>query len=660
MTWKQIRDDLSSWPHIDWLKMRGVSDPIVTFFVRITETSAWAQSLGLKLDAATDFAEKKALIQQACAILFDGLEAHRFYLTAADKKLFRIGVAWWFLEDGYLPRLMLHAAFSRRAALAGDFEIDYLCCLTPEHAADCSAVLPCGSTSGAALAGPDEGQSASFGVVIDDGLPILHRNFLGQSGQTRFAAAWLQDLPLGGAVYSKQQIETLRQQLDEAAAYRQLNGFDGAGQPYASTNRPVTHGAAVADLAFGTDPLDISESDEIQKIRDLALLAVQLPASVIADSSGQVAPAYILGGITWAMSTAMETAAQDGHVLKDLFLNLSVGSLAGPDQKSYFADWLDYLVALYNSGLSACGDVACKPRRLFVSAAYGNAYRDNLVARGSIAKCAPMDLGWQVLPEDFSSSVLEIRSSDLESLSLQITPPGDVPQTLRFADLGTSFVLETPQGVCAMVTFFDQGSDQGISVVVSGTADFGGTTATAAAGCWGVSLHTDGAAPSDVVLKVRRDDTPTGHRLVGRQSYLTHNSALVWDDVTKDFSKPGANSPISRLGTHVNYAGAEAEGIYFVGARQSDGGDGEMRPAPYSSAGMRDPSLPGALSEPSCSVIVDPFPNRRGLPSAGVLSRGRVRLSGTSAAAAIVTRHLVLNGPIAAGQSAPQMGRVAL
>lgn len=457
------------------------------------------------------------------------------------------------------------------------------------------------------------------GVVIDDGLPYLSPRFAA-GGTSRFQSVWLQGTTQPGVVLDQPMLKSLMDESAAAEVYARINRAHLAGEGRMTVEQRASHGAAVCALAFqGGDPA----------MDALPLLGVQLPPRVIADSSGQRTEGHILTGLMWVMHQAL---VQDSP--PELVVNLSVGALAGPDGPSMLARWLDALTALYQS-------VAGKP--LHLVCAYGNAWRGNLVARYNGA----YTLDWRVLPEDHSSSALELRSDDAAAVTVRVTPPGG--PVLEFAPGDGAADLLDNGKVIARVSRLSQDGDDRITVMAAATADRFGGGGLAPAGRWQVQVVA--GARTATTVKILRDDTPAGYRLLGRQSYFDHPQAHGWDAETGDYTLPG-DGPITRAGTAASHVGMTSSTVYFVGARTGTTG----QPSRYTAAGQT--GAPGNLAGPWTSEIADDTPIRIGVRCAPVLGRGGARLSGTSAAAPILARRILLEGVPAVDDSIPRDTRL--
>jgi hypothetical protein len=174
-------------------------------------------------------------------------------------------------------------------------------------------------------------------------------------------------------------------------------------------------------------------------------------------------------------------------------------------------------------------------------------------------------------------------------------------------------------------------------------------------GVWKVSVELlSGSDRTPVTMRVQRNDTPTGYRVYGRQSYLADSGIGDWDDEMRDYTLPAGDSAVMRDGTANSYAGlvdsndVEFEGVYYVGAVRPDESktNAEMRPALYTSEGLdsdsdRERSLNIASKGPTLAARAEDGRFLSGRRATGVASGPQSqRLSGTSISAGLVTRRV--------------------
>lgn len=484
-------------------------------------------------------------------------------------------------------------------------------------------------------------------AVIDDGIGFLNARFRKDRAQTRIRAVWLQAperapdpaaAPKGdvvcGRVLKGADIDAhLAAGGDEAEVYAQVNRALLPVTDGALTNHRTAHGTHVLDLAAGATPW----GDD--SMRDMPILAVQLPPATVRETAGRRMESYLVQGLRWILAEALRQANHTD--VPPVVVNLSLGSLAGPgDRHAFLANWFAYEIARH-ARITGGAEV-----RLVI--AYGNARLSRLVARGELRLSHPVELLWRAQPDDHTSSYLELRvdSGMASGLKLTLTPPvgsGLPALDVDWPKCGTGWKLAGP---VAMVAGVKEAGGQALVHLSLGPTVGHGALAATPPGAWKLSLRTTEAEPVWVTARVQRDDTPPGYRTLGRQSWLDHPQGWDWDNEVRSYIAPRAASdapgcPVTREGSSVAYAGADDPRILFVGAaRPRLGEPGVARPTAYSSEGVRHLARPGESQGPTLVAYGEDglmLPGRR---AAGVLSGSVTRMSGTSMAAPLVARQL--------------------
>jgi hypothetical protein len=326
-----------------------------------------------------------------------------------------------------------------------------------------------------------------------------------------------------------------------------------------------------------------------------------------------------------------------------MVINISLGSLAGPgDRHAFLADWMRHEIARH--------DRICGGARLRLVIAYGNARLSRLVARDELRLSHPMELIWRVLPDDHTSSHLELRTDAamIPGLQVSLVPPsGSGLPVLEgpWPAPGTGWQLPGP--VAAMSSTVDPaGGTALLHLALGPTVGLPGLPACPP-GAWRIELRTTEAEPVRLTARVQRDDTPLGYRTLGRQSWLDHPQGWDWDPDLRGYLAPRSvadapGCPVTREGSCVAYAGADDPAILFVAAaRPVTGKPNCLRASSYSSEGVRTFARPGESLGPTLAALGDDGVMLAGRRASGVLSGSVARLSGTSVAAPEVTRALL-------------------
>lgn len=472
--------------------------------------------------------------------------------------------------------------------------------------------------------------------VIDDGIPFANRAYLDAMGKTRIASVWLQTgtardrdaVPFGREI-ANTEIDALRACFgrEESALYRASGAID-ADVPELGTPlwRASTHGAHIMGLAAG--------ADDPGEMEDVAIIAVQLPNTIAWDTSGFGKDMYMLSAVHYILNRAKALAAACGVAELPLALNFSYGWSAGRhDGQSELELAMEQLISARK---------ALAPTALVMPS--GNTFSDAMYAQFDDADfdAGPAEFGWQIQPDDRTSSYLEIWFPDCveahdytvtvtlptgEALRIEVsaeddTGPGD-PR--RFAE------LEARGGVIVQLSADKHRNNRWRAMLaVAPTCPVRGEIRRAPAGLWHIRIERSGdahgfAPDCAVGIWVQRDDDPPELGTSGRQSYLV---ALGASDGLSKVRGQGSLSAICTAASTTVVAGLDAN---------------TGRAAYYSSAGqvLETPTLTVPMGQ---QVDISATANRsRAVPgslSRGVLSGARSVLVGTSAAAPQVTRAL--------------------
>lgn len=485
-------------------------------------------------------------------------------------------------------------------------------------------------------------------AVIDDGIGFLNARFRADRDHSRIRAVWLQapervdhGSPQGdvvcGQVLTGADIDAhLAAGGEEAEVYARVNRAILPVTDGALTNRRTAHGTHVLDLAAGAAP----RGDD--PIRAVPILAVQLPPASVRETAGRRMEAYLVQGLRWILAEALRLA-NDTDV-PPVVVTLSLGTLAGPgDRHAFLADWFAHEIARH----ARLGNGA----KLRLVIAYGNARLSRLLARGELRRSQPMRLIWRVLPDDHSSSHMEVRADTrlVPGLRLELEPPpgsGLPGLEVPWPASGTGWRLDLGGPVARVVSQAEAGGQTLMQLTLGPTIGIGSLPACPPGG-WRVTLRTTEAEPVRATVRVQRDDTPPGYRTLGRQSWIDHPQGWDWDTELRGYLAPRSAAdapgcPVTREGSCVAYAGTDDPAILFVGAaRPVIGQPGQVRPTAYSSEGVTHLARPGESAGPTLVAPGDEGLMLPGLRATGVVSGSVTRLSGTSMAAPQVARALL-------------------
>ncbi len=499
-------------------------------------------------------------------------------------------------------------------------------------------------------------------AAIDDGIGFLNARFrrIDENGvhHSRFHAVWLQALEQSargaarcvcGTVLDRVDIAALLPadgRADEAAAYAALNaGLYGPGSRR-STEYASSHGTHVLDLAAGAEPDDAQDP-----ARDWPLLGVQLPPEAVGDTSGTRFESYMVQAVRWILLQArgIDSTAP-------VIVNISLGILAGPKDGSRFCE---YQIAREAAQWER---VTGQPVRIVWS--FGNNHHSDLVAsyafEAEANRAEPeREITWRAQPGDQTASYLELHTHGADSTAVQIALTAPDGTASGFAPLAPGEMRTLQSDGRAVARLYHVAArDYGTGTTCPAHYVFAlaptearkATEAVADSGAWRVGLRHDGAAALTVTLQVQRDDSPGGFRTQARQAYLDHPGAYGWDDERLQYTALAPDCPITHAGSHSALTTAPARQVFSAAAaRRHSGTDGfAFRPASYSAQGA-DWSVPG----PTGATLAEDGRHHPGRLAAGTFSGSTSILSGTSAAAGLMSRALALS---AAGLTAGASG----
>ncbi|MDJ0821147.1 MAG: hypothetical protein QNJ09_04945 [Paracoccaceae bacterium] len=485
-------------------------------------------------------------------------------------------------------------------------------------------------------------------AIIDDGIGFLNTRFRraeGNGHRTRFEAVWIQALEemrpgtrrvMAGDVLSRAEIDAMLADgpdLNETALYTELQ--DRMLSP--SSRRPLSHstshGTHVLDLAAGAEPDDAEDP-----ARDWPLLAVQLPPEALEDTSGTRAESYMVQGLRWILRQAAGIDAK-----APVIVNLSIGISAGP---KYGARFTEYQIT---REAQLWEQVTGQPVRIVWS--FGNGYRGDQVAvfdypQATQRSATDQNTLWRVQPGDQTASFLEVHlleGADSTDVQLSLTTPdGEASGFTTLAPGGIQTLTRDGAAVARIYHVPDRDFGGGVVyrahyvLALSPTETPKAGEPLAPAGGWRVAMRYTGSEALRASLQIQRDDAVVGFRAQALQSYFDGPDAYGWDDARQTHTKLETDSLITYAGSHNALVTATARQVFCVGAARPDGMG--FAPAGYTGEGA-DWSVPG----PTAATLGDDGPFLRGALAGGTMSGSTRLVSGTSAAAARLTRALALS-----------------
>lgn len=509
-------------------------------------------------------------------------------------------------------------------------------------------------------------------AVIDDAIPFAHKAFRCKgSGKTRIDYFWSQSAEADGTMLfgrelSGRAIDDLIMQHDgdEDVLYRRAGVLGGNGGPVSALAGNFSHGAHVAGLAAGDWPAD---SDA-----NVRIIAVDLPVSSSWDTSGFGKDMFVLSAMHYIFDRADRIAEAYGSDTPPLIVNLSYGYSGGPK------DGTGLIELAMGEMIHHRRSVVRAPTAVVMPS--GNMFLDRLhavVTEKHIAKGKTATLPWRILPDDRTSSFLEIW-----------LPAGVGAEHFHFAVLspdGTRVIEETGNVELPRTIDMDvdgkrvgQFSIDQLDTTNAAARDSGVQPQTrimlalaptesmcqlpgAPAGLWKIEIsYANGAeegklhgyttnilnerVPADIRCWIQRDVSFGTHDIGAKQSFFddplntlydSHGRPYDTDSVWRDGFLVRRFGSINGMSTHPT--------VLVVGGYVRN----EYRPAPYSSAGFlrkKDASEWAWLAGDQVDCVA---PSEEswidfGIRSIGTRSGMCARMNGTSVAAPQVSRKLAL------------------
>jgi hypothetical protein len=477
--------------------------------------------------------------------------------------------------------------------------------------------------------------------IIDDGIAFAHERFR-KGAKTRVEAWWLQDGAYQGAGAAvpfghelrRDDIDTLFTQcthagvVDEDEVYERAGLVDFHTEGHKSAAWRLAHGTHVMDLACGFDAQDGRN--------DRPIVCVQLPARVTADTSGANLTPYSIEAIDYILDRADQIAQERGVQHLPVVINFSYGKLAGPhDGTSELEAFIDERIAERRAlGTS-----------LEVVLPAGNAHLARCHAPVSFGGKSEVALGWRVLPDDQTPTVMEIwmpwraGGPGASRVRLRVTPPGG-PQSPPIDETPGAMLRWQPDGqVLCELQYTHEGAptDRGMFLIsMQPTADLDPDAPIAPAGLWTVRLENISLGPNEVVnARIQRDDTLYGHPRRGRQSFFFDPAYQIFDNAGRPREDDDPACRVRRMGT-LNAIATGREAVVVGGFHRR-----EHVQADYTCAGPIT-AQPGATTAhrpgPDAMTVSDDSIAHPGVLAAGSRSGSVVSMNGTSAAAPQLAR----------------------
>ena len=422
----------------------------------------------------------------------------------------------------------------------------------------------------------------------------------------------------------------LRQgQLDEQALYKHC------GYP-AIQGRSATHGTHVMDLATGwPNPLrglPSAGAISLEAPHDADIVFVQLPRTVKHRQISGLLRANVYDGIRYILKCA--------HPKQPVIINLSYGGNVGPhDGSSVLEQAIDWRLTLPRA--------QSDPGPLTLVVPSGNARQDSEGRDGRLHSAARLNAHqtasfcWNNAPDDPSESFVELWLPLRGDFQVRVTPPaGHAASDALTPGMAGTWTDAAGKAVASLV-FAKQvcQSDRGRMVLLAvARTRLGPGAPVAPYGRWTIDVSVGALAEAcEIDAWCERDVPPFGGWGMPHQAYFT----------------PTATSQIKTDST-LNSIAHGAEVIVVGGQILGSGAAGYSGTGPGRSLSgrLRNPDTnkpPRKLRGPEALAASDESAGAPGLLAAAVYGSDKVRLAGTSMAAAVMTRQCFEQNPLARG-----------
>jgi hypothetical protein len=426
-------------------------------------------------------------------------------------------------------------------------------------------------------------------AIIDDGLPFLHEAYRYTDSQSRKHTRVTRFKSLD----MKLPLELKQEQIESHLGENEQLAYQSLG--YERVARDESHGSHLMDVAAGKNGNGIAGS--------LSVVAVQLPTETVIDSSGGSLAVHAADAFRYVLNQVPEN--------QPVVTCMSYGIHAGPhDGSSVLECALDEMLLQ-------------RPKAALVIPA-GN----NYLVRGHARMLWPSEqlqnLVWRIQPGDLTDSFCELwfdewhdSATDHPPFEIALTPP---QATDQWHDKPGAYAMykaqenQLPIASVVLQRLQRAGKVRWMALLcVAGTVHSNG----APHGLWEIKIKAKNESQTMAVdAWIERDGAVFGGNSGGLQSYFEGTS----------------NEAVTGVGT-LNGIATGSEPI-VVGAYVEQTG----KISSYSASGA-DYFL-GATKRPLCSAVGDVDADMRGVKAAGTRSGTYCWLSGTSVAAAMITRRV--------------------
>ncbi|WP_108880047.1 hypothetical protein [Anderseniella sp. Alg231-50] len=497
-----------------------------------------------------------------------------------------------------------------------------------------------------------EGSKVVVMGVIDDGIAFGHERFQipgknGAAAQTRVEYAWVQDgiccdqdgacasgkSPVTyGREFTKKMIDDLlvRSPTDEDWFYKEVGLGDFSRRGLKSAMFRQAHGTHVMDLFAGAPSED--------GVCNRPIVCVQLPTSTTADTSGVSFNPNVLDAVAYILDRAELIA--EAYELKavPVVINFSYGIFAGPhDGASALEREFDRLIRERTRDTG-------QPTDIVIPAGNGHQARDHARIRFSGKKLNPQTLRWRVLPNDRTSSFIEIwlpkrdvKAGKKARVKLAVVPPFGASSPNLKDKKPRKSMRWTPTGKAAQPALCKVSYDEPpmldgrgrFVVAITPTGFEHASQMLSPAGEWQLQLTNLNLDEDEIIEAwIQRDDAPRGFWQRGRQSYFADCFYERFDPVSGRIKENDTIESLVKRAGMLNAIATGSETVVIGGFLEK-----ELVATEYTASGPVPADNAGwPRKGPDALAVADESRVHRGVMAAGTRSGSRVLINGTSVA----------------------------
>ena len=379
--------------------------------------------------------------------------------------------------------------------------------------------------------------------------------------------------------------------IDEEACY--------AASGYLSAQAPVTHGTHVMDAATGRPDPQCTPGAPDTAPDEADIVFVQLPRFVDGRQVSDLLRTFVLDAVHYIFRNA--------EAKTPVTINLSYGAYAGAHDGSALLD--EALDAVIAARRAAGGQTD-------IVIAGGNGADQAAHVQIDIAPHARESVVWHNPADNPTDQFAEFWFDAAADCNLRVTPPGAVPDPAGWVGRGhwhEMAHLGSPQALLVFPLELGQSSGHRMALLaVSPTAAPRGRAA-APYGRWTVEIENRSGAAARVSAWAERDD-PVFQSGSGPWQARFKGPHVACEDTLNSLAQGDLTITVGG----------------FV--------QGSGRQPPYSARG---PTTAGTKLRPEWLAVCEESEALAGIAAAAVIGQERVRLPGTSVAAAVATRWVV-------------------